>query len=210
MVISVLHRLLIPLAVASSAVAAAIFLLPPAASPAANTKLFAYVNEPGEQYNGIWLKDANGALVTHLDPGTYEIAVDDRSAGSSFHLTGPGVDIKTGIDEIVQTTWTVTFTDGTYLYFCDSAPGTMHGSFTVGNAPPPPPPLHRRRLHRQSASFRRSWASHLRGRRGDSALHTVERAPCVEDSHASGPASFIGRVGSPVPDFLAEPRLVCA
>ena len=57
--------------------------------------------------------------MTHLDPGTYEIAVDDRSAGSSFHLTGPGVDIKTGIDEIVQTTWTVTFTDGTYLYFCD-------------------------------------------------------------------------------------------
>ena len=103
-VISVLHRLLILLAVASSAVAAAIFLLPPAASPAANTKLFAYVSEQNEPYNGIWLKDANGALVTHLDPGTYEIAVDDWSAGSSFHLMGPGVDIKTGIVEIVHTT----------------------------------------------------------------------------------------------------------
>src|SRR5256885_86190 len=90
-VISVLHRLLILLAVASSAVAAAIFLLPPAASPAANMKLFAYVSEPNEPYNGIWLKDANGALVTHLNPGTYEIAVDDWSAGSSFHLMGPGV-----------------------------------------------------------------------------------------------------------------------
>jgi hypothetical protein len=70
-VVSVLHRLLIPLAVASSAVAAAIFLLPPAAlpavntpaaSPAVNTKLL-YVHEPveGDLQNGIWLKDANGA-----------------------------------------------------------------------------------------------------------------------------------------------------
>ena len=69
-----------------------------AASPAANTKLFAYDGEPDEPYNGIWLKDANGALVTHLDPGTYEIEVDDHSAGSSFHLTGPGVDMKTAIE----------------------------------------------------------------------------------------------------------------
>ena len=66
-----------------------------AASPAVNTKLFAYDGEPNEPYNGIWLKDANGALVTHLDPGTYDIQVDDHSAGSSFHLIGPGVDMKT-------------------------------------------------------------------------------------------------------------------
>src|SRR5438046_2650042 len=84
------------------------------ASPAVNTKLFAYVNEPNEPYNGIWLKDANGALVTHLDPGTYEIAVDDRSPTSSFHLIGPGVDMKTTIEGVGQTTWTVTFTDGSY------------------------------------------------------------------------------------------------
>ena len=69
-----------------------------AASPAASTKLFAYDGEPNEPSHGIWLKDANGALVTHLDPGTYEIEVDDHSAGSSFHLTGPGVDIKTAVD----------------------------------------------------------------------------------------------------------------
>jgi hypothetical protein len=110
-----------------------------AASPAV-TKLFAYVNEPNEAYHGIWLKDANGQLVTHLDPGTYEIEVDDRSADSSFHLTGPGVDIKTDIAGVGQTTWTVTFTDGTYLYRCDVLPEVMHGSFTVGNQPPPPPP----------------------------------------------------------------------
>jgi hypothetical protein len=48
--------------------AATFFLLLPAASPAVNTKLFAYDNEPNEPYFGIWLKDANGALVTHLAP----------------------------------------------------------------------------------------------------------------------------------------------
>ena len=110
-----------------------------AASPAVNTKLFAYDNEPDEPYNGIWLKDANGALVTHLDPGTYEIEVDDRSPLSSFHLIGPGVDMKTEIDYVGQTTWTVTFTDGTYGYHCDMLPSVMHGSFTVGDPPPPPP-----------------------------------------------------------------------
>src|SRR5436189_5261504 len=81
------------------------FLLPPAASPAVTTKLFAYVNEPNEPYNGIWLKDANGALVTNLGPGTYEIDVDDRSGGSSFHLKGPGVDIATRLEAVVHTTW---------------------------------------------------------------------------------------------------------
>ena len=138
--ISVLRRFLIPVAVVSSAVAAAIFLLPPAASPAVTTTLFGYVNEPNEPYNGIWLKDANGVLVTHLAPGTYEIEVNDLSANSSFHLTGPGVDIKTGVAFVGHTTWTVTFTDGTYAYFCDFLPGVMKGSFTVGNPPPPPPP----------------------------------------------------------------------
>lgn len=113
-----------------------------AASPlAVNTKLFAYVNEPDEQYHGIWIKDANGALVAHLDPGTYEIDVDDRSATDNFHLKGPGVDIKTAAAEIVHTTWTLTFTDGTYDYVSDFFPKEMVGLFSVGNpAPPPPPP----------------------------------------------------------------------
>src|SRR5438093_7434484 len=84
-VISVLHRLLILLAVASSAVAAAIFLLPPAASPAANMKLFAYVSEPNEPYNGIWLKDANGALVTISIPArTRSLSTTGRLGAASI------------------------------------------------------------------------------------------------------------------------------
>ena len=111
-----------------------------AAASAVNTKLFAYDGEPNEPEHGIWLKDANGALVTHLDPGTYDIEVDDHSAGSSFHLMGPGVDMKTAVDFVGQTTWTVTFTDGIYSYHCDVMPDVMHGLFTVGSPPPPPPP----------------------------------------------------------------------
>jgi hypothetical protein len=56
---------------------------------------------------------------------------------------------STGVDTIGTTTWTVTFTDGTYTYVCDAHPGTLIGKFTVGAAqtttttstPPPPAPV---------------------------------------------------------------------
>jgi hypothetical protein len=131
-----LRRLLIPVAVASSAVTAAIFLLLPAASPAENTKLLANVG-PGFV---ISLTDVNGTRVTHLDPGTYEIDVTDQANDHNFHLTGPGVDQTTGIEEVLNTTWTVTFTDGRYHFVCDPHAAEMFGDFTVGNPPPPPPP----------------------------------------------------------------------
>ena len=89
----------------------------------------------------------NGVKVTHLDPGTYTINVNDQADIHNFDLFGPGVKESTGIDTIGTTTWTVTFTDGTYNYNCDAHPASMNGKFTVGTvqttttAPPPPPPL---------------------------------------------------------------------
>src|SRR6266542_4096724 len=80
----------------------------------------------------ISLRDASGALVTHLDPGTYDIAVSDRSGEHNFHLTGPGVDMASSVSEPEELVWTVTFTDGKYTCICDAHPTTMHGSFTVG------------------------------------------------------------------------------
>lgn len=77
----------------------------------------------------------NGARVTRLDPGTYSIAVNDQSAEHDFHLTGPGVDETTDIGGTGQTTWTVTFQNGTYTYVCDAHATTMRGTFTVGAAP---------------------------------------------------------------------------
>jgi plastocyanin len=88
----------------------------------------------------------NGVKVTHLDPGTYTINVNDQADIHNFDLFGPGVKESTGIDTIGTTTWTVTFTDGTYNYNCDAHPGSMNGKFTVGavqttttTAPPPAP-----------------------------------------------------------------------
>ena len=75
----------------------------------------------------------NGAKVTHLDPGTYTIDVNDQAAEHNFHLFGPGVNETTDIGGTGTTTWSVTFQDGaTYDYVCDAHAAAMHGRFTVG------------------------------------------------------------------------------
>jgi plastocyanin len=79
-----------------------------------------------------------GARVTNLDPGTYEIEVDDMSEEHNFRLTGPGVSRATEVGEVGTQEWTVTLQEGTYRYVCDPHQGTMRGSFTVGNVTQPP------------------------------------------------------------------------
>lgn len=87
----------------------------------------------------ISLRNAQGARVTQLDPGTYVVRVEDKSEIHSFHLEGPGVDQQTDIEFTGTVEWTVTFGDGRYRYHCDPHP-TLAGAFTVG-APPTTPPL---------------------------------------------------------------------
>lgn len=108
--------------------------VPSAAAQADNPKLFAVVGTNDAFV--ISLRDAGGNLVTHLDAGTYDIAVSDRSGAHNFHLLGPNVDMATPIDQKQETTWTVTFTDGRYLYVCDAHSSVMRGYFLVGNVPP--------------------------------------------------------------------------
>src|SRR5690242_6541486 len=74
----------------------------------------------------------NGVKVTHLDPGTYTITVNDQADIHNFDLFGPGVKESTGVDTMGTSTWTVTFTDGTYSSVSDGHPATMKGSFTLG------------------------------------------------------------------------------
>ena len=88
----------------------------------------------------IVLTTESGARVTQLDPGTYEIDVEDLAEEHNFHLFGPGVDKATEIGDMGTVHWTVTFRDGTYTYQCDPHQGTMNGSFTVGNVPTQQPP----------------------------------------------------------------------
>ena len=124
-------------AAALSLLAAAAALFAPGRAGGENTKLFATV---GPSFS-IILRDAAGNRVTQLDPGTYDIVVEDLSEEHNFHLTGPGVDRFTSVDETNTTqTWTVTLAEGRYRYQCDPHSLVMFGNFTVGNPPPPPTP----------------------------------------------------------------------
>jgi len=116
------------------AVAALLGATDGAAVRAQNPKLFGSVGQ------GIVLRDAQGNRVTKLDPGTYDIAVEDQSDFHTFHLTGPGVNERTEVEFTGTVNWTVTFRDGNYIYYCDVHPLSLRGAFVAGNAPPPPPP----------------------------------------------------------------------
>jgi plastocyanin len=69
--------------------------------------------------------------VTTLKAGTYTITVADKSNIHNFHLTGPGVNKKTGVGSTGTTKWTVTLKKGTYKFVCDPHVAIMKGSFKV-------------------------------------------------------------------------------
>lgn len=121
---------------APCALLAALALVGPGAAAGENPRLFGTV----EGVATITFTDANGVPVTQLDPGTYEVLVNDASDFHNFHLVGPGVDLKTDTPAIETVMWTVTFVEGRYSFVCDPHDGLMRGNFVVGNPPPPPPP----------------------------------------------------------------------
>jgi hypothetical protein len=88
----------------------------------------------------ISVTDASGASVSHLDPGTFTLVVDDKADDHNFHLTGPGVDVSTDIAAIGTKTFSLNLVDGKYSFICDAHPTQMAGSFTVGTPPPDPTP----------------------------------------------------------------------
>jgi plastocyanin len=65
-----------------------------------------------------------------IPPGTYTIRVVDDAVTHNFHLTGPGVDMTTPVDEMQTSTWTVTFQPGsTYRFQCDIHSDYMYAVF---------------------------------------------------------------------------------
>jgi plastocyanin len=82
----------------------------------------------------IGLTTEQGAPVHEIDPGRYQIAVDDRADIHDFHLTGDGLDLATGVPFVGTTVWSVTLLEGhRYHFFCDPHSGTMFGDvYAVG------------------------------------------------------------------------------
>jgi hypothetical protein len=143
----------------------------------------------------IFLRDANGNTVGHLDPGDYTITVQNLSDPTSgvvhnFHLKGPGgVDLATTADP-GTTTWNVTLVDGTYTYQCDFHPLQMHKTFTAGNAPPPPPPpvkLKGKVGPGNTISLKKTSGSLVRTLKAGKYAITVRDASAKDNFHLLGP-----------------------
>ena len=125
-------------AVALATLAVAVVLLGAADGAASPAQAPILLGEVGPGFE-ISLRNAQGARVTQLDPGTYVVRVEDKSDFHSFHLEGPGVDEQTDVAFTGTMEWTVTFRDGRYRYHCDPHP-TLAGTFTVGTPQTTPPP----------------------------------------------------------------------
>jgi plastocyanin len=63
-------------------------------------------------------------------PGPAVITVNDRSKTDNFHLTGPGVNKKTGVKTRGKASWTVTLQPGVYSYKSDKTK-KLRGSLVV-------------------------------------------------------------------------------
>lgn len=89
----------------------------PPASPRAPTKLSGRIG-PG---SSIALSNAAGKRAARVKAGRYRITVRDVSRTQNFHLSGPGVNRKTGVAFRGTTTWTVSLKAGRYTYRSDSS-----------------------------------------------------------------------------------------
>ena len=63
--------------------------------------------------------------------GKIKLVVDDKSSIHNFHLTGPGVNVKTSVGSTGTKTFSVTLKKGTYTFVCDPHKSLMKGSFTI-------------------------------------------------------------------------------
>lgn len=76
------------------------------------------------------LKTAAAVPVKAIARGQYALVVRDASKRDNFHLTGPGVDRRTGVPGRGLVRWALDLKPGTYRYRSDAHPG-LSGSFRV-------------------------------------------------------------------------------
>jgi plastocyanin len=71
------------------------------------------------------------ATVKALVAGRYKVVVTDATKVDNFHLTGPGVNKKTGVKTKTGATWTLTLKRGKYTFRSD-ATKKLKRTFSVG------------------------------------------------------------------------------
>jgi copper binding plastocyanin/azurin family protein len=77
----------------------------------------------------ITLRDAYGKVKT-IAAGQFVLTVNDRSRIDNFHLTGAGVNRKTGVAFRGRVTWKLSLLPGRYAYRSDKHK-SLRGTFTV-------------------------------------------------------------------------------
>jgi plastocyanin len=107
-----------------------------ATTEAATTEAAAATEEEGEGGNTIEGYVGPGFDISvedadNVTAGTHTLKVEDKSDIHNFHLTGPGVDVKTEVSFKGTQTFTVKLQAGEYHFQCDPHSSSMNGSFTV-------------------------------------------------------------------------------
>lgn len=72
-----------------------------------------------------------GQPVTALEAGKYTFAASDESRTDNFHITGPKVNVATGLRFRGARTWTLRLRPGTYHYRSDRTKSLLRGTFVV-------------------------------------------------------------------------------
>jgi hypothetical protein len=73
------------------------------------------------------LRTPAGKRIQSLRVGAYLFVVSDRSEVDNFHLTGPGVNRKTGVKAKGTFRWTLRLKRGGYRYRSDEHPKLSRG-----------------------------------------------------------------------------------
>jgi hypothetical protein len=78
----------------------------------------------------------DGSNATSAPAGSYRLVVNDQTSEHNFHLSGPGVDVDTGIDQVGTQGFTINLQNNSqYTFVCDVHPDTMRGTINIGTPP---------------------------------------------------------------------------
>lgn len=93
---------------------------------------------PGRRYvarvgpgSTISLRTTRGARVRTIERGPVTLLVQDRSSTLNFHLSGNGIDRRTGIVQRADVTWKLSLRPGILRFRSDTGPARLRGSVRI-------------------------------------------------------------------------------